>query len=240
MVATRLSAAYPSFQFIGEETWTPSTILTNAPTFICDPIDGTTNFVHNFPAFCISLGFVVDKVPTVGVVYAPFFGELFTGIRGQGSFCTREGGEKIKLPYKEERLGALNTCLVSAEWGNDRIGNNFDVKVDVFRKLAASTEAGGAMVHSLRTLGSAALNTCYTATGQQDVYWEGGPWAWDMAAAWCILTEAGGMMAGGNPGEWKPELDGRLFLAVRGAEESEQRKTVEEFWGVMGTGRLQY
>lgn len=95
------------------------------------------------------------------------------------------------------------------------------------------------MVHSLRALGSAALNLAHVASGQQDVYWEGGCWAWDVAAGWCILVEAGGIMVGGNPGDWECEVDGRKYLAVRGAP-SGQRAIVEEFWGVMGSGRLVY
>ncbi|TGO15634.1 hypothetical protein BTUL_0038g00660 [Botrytis tulipae] len=242
MVSTRLTAAYPTYSFIGEETFVKGeTKLTSAPTFICDPIDGTTNFVHAYPAFCISLGFVVDKVPSVGVVYNPFTGDLFTGIKGHGSFVTRKDGEKFSLPLKKEPepLKDLSTCLVTAEWGSDRSGHNFDLKCDVFRKLSAAKEDGGAMVHSLRSLGSAALNLVHVASGQQDVFWEGGCWAWDVAAGWCILVEAGGIMVGGNPGEWNCEVDGRKYMAIRGAP-SGQKDIVEEVWGVIGDRKMNY
>lgn len=235
-------STHPSFSFIGEETYKPgSTHLTDAPTFIVDPIDGTTNFVHNFPAFCISLGFVVGKVPTVGVIYNPYLDELYTGIRGQGAFLSRHGGAKQKLPLKKEPepLKDLSTCLVGAEWGSDRTGVNFEVKKKVFAKLAASKEDGGAMVHSLRAVGSAALNLAFVASGQQDIFWEGGCWAWDVAAGWCILNEAGGIMASGNPGDWEPAIDGRKYLAVRAAP-SGQKAIVEELWAVMGDSRMEY
>lgn len=242
MVSTRLMSSYPNFSFIGEETYVPgSTKLTSAPTFIVDPIDGTTNFVHAFPAFCVSLGFAVDKIPTIGVIYNPFLDELYTAIKGKGAFLTRNGGEKVKLPLKSEPepLKDLSTCLIGAEWGSDRTGVNFELKTKVFAKLAASKENGGAMVHSLRCMGSAALNLAAVATGQQDVFWEGGCWAWDVAAGWCILNEAGGIMVSGNPGNWKPEIDGRKYLAVRAAPTG-QKEIVEEFWGVIGDGRLEY
>jgi myo-inositol-1(or 4)-monophosphatase len=242
MVSTRLMSAYPKFSFIGEETFVAgSTKLTSAPTFIVDPIDGTTNFVHAFPAFCISLGFVVDKIPSVGVIYNPFLEEMYTAIKGGGAFVTRHGGEKIRLPLKSEPepLKDLSTCLVGAEWGSDRSGVNFELKSKVFTKLAASKENGGAMVHSIRCLGSAALNLAAVATGQQDIFWEGGCWAWDVAAGWCILYEAGGLMASGNPGDWEPEIDGRKYLAVRAAP-SGQKEIIEEFWRVIGEGRLEY
>ena len=241
MVSTKLRAAYPTYSFIGEETYAPGQTLTDAPTFIVDPIDGTTNFVHAFPAFCISLGFVVNKVPSVGVIYNPYRGDLYTAIKGHGAFLTRNGGAKIPLPLKRnpEPLKDLSTCLVAAEWGSDRTGVNFDLKAKVFAKLAASKEDGGAMVHSIRCMGSAALNLAAVAAGQLDVYWEGGCWAWDVAAGWCILTEAGGIMASGNPGEWEPAIDGRKYLAIRGALMG-QKEIVEEIWGVIGQGRLVY
>lgn len=242
MVSTRLLSAHPNFSFIGEETYVPGqTELTDAPTFIVDPVDGTTNFVHAFPAFCISLGFTIAKVPTVGVIYNPLLDELYTGVKGAGSFVTKHGGEKLKLPLKKEPepLKDLSTCLVGAEWGSDRSGNNFDLRCKVFSKLAASKDNGGAMVHSLRCMGSAALNLAAVASGQQDVYWEGGPWAWDVAAGWCILVEAGGIMVGANPGDWTPAVDGRCYMAVRGAP-SGQKQIVEEVWGVVGDGKLDY
>jgi len=150
MVSTRLTSSYPDFKFIGEETYYPGQKLTEEPTFIVDPIDGTTNFVHGFPSFCISLGLVVGKVPTVGVVFNAYLDELYTGIRGHGSYLHRLGGKEVqKLPLKEpEPLNDLSTCLVATEWGSDRSGSNFLTKTRVFSKLAASKEDGGAMVGS--------------------------------------------------------------------------------------------
>jgi myo-inositol-1(or 4)-monophosphatase len=176
MVSTELMGKYPHFEFLGEETYQPGMQLTDAPTFIVDPIDGTTNFVHAFPSVCVSLGFATKKVPTVGVIYNPFRDELYTAIKGSGAFLTRNGGEKQRLPLKAEPepLKDLSTSLVSVEWGSDRHGANFDLKAKVFKKLAAAKEDGGSMVHSLRSLGSAALNITALSAGQLDLYWEGG------------------------------------------------------------------
>ena len=151
------------------------------------------------------------------------------------------GGPARRLPLagSPRPLEGLGTALVAVEWGSSRDGPNFDVKVETFRRLAASGEAGGAMVHSLRSMGSAALNLAAVAAGQLDAYWEGGCWAWDVCAGWCILTEAGGIMASGNPGDWEPALEERMYLAVRGAP-SGQKEFVEDFWKVMGDGRMDY
>ncbi|KAI1210876.1 inositol monophosphatase [Annulohypoxylon truncatum] len=249
LVSTRLTKAYPSFSFIGEETYKPGMQVTAAPTFIVDPIDGTTNFVHGLPEACISLGLAVDRVPAVGVVYNPYQDKLYTAIRGRGAFLTLgaawglEAGKgrvsKLPLARNPAPLGALDTCLVASEWGNSRDGVNYEVKTRVFKKLCASKETGGAMVHSIRSLGSAALNLCAVAAGQLDVYWEGGCWAWDVCAGWAVLNEAGGIMVNGNPGDWEPKIDSRKYLAVRGAP-SGQREVVEEFWKVVGDGRMEY
>lgn len=272
MVYARLRADYPTCEFVGEETYVAGeTRVTDAPTFIVDPIDGTTNFVHGFPHACISLGFAVARRPAVGVVYNPFLDILYTGIKGQGSFMERnaslsrtEGSgvtsQKLRLPLagrgdvkEAPALRGLGTALVGIEWGSDRQGANFDLKVGVFQRLAAAKEeaaaaASGApkavgknaMVHSLRSLGSAALNFCAVAAGQLDCYWEGGCYAWDVCAGWCILSEAGGFVASGNPGDWEPALDSRLYLAVRGAPEG-GKELVEEFWSVIGdAGTMKY
>ncbi|KUI63799.1 Inositol monophosphatase 2 [Cytospora mali] len=259
-VTTRLQTLYPAYLFVGEETYVAGqTKITDAPTFIVDPIDGTTNFVHGFPNACISLGFAVDRRPSIGVVYNPFQDLLYTGIRGRGAYVQRNaslaargilkpeeegsGCARVRLPAasgaRAPALGDLSTALVAVEWGSSRDGNNYEVKVEAFRRLAASKETGGSMVHSLRSLGSAALNLCAVAEGSLDAYWEGGCYAWDVCAGWCILSEAGGLMASGNPGDWDPALDARVYLAVRGAPAG-QREIVEEFWRVVGDGRMEY
>lgn len=167
---------------MGEETYTPGTKLADTPTFIVDPIDGTTNFVHSYPYVSISLGFTVSRTPVVGVVYNPFTGTLYSAIQGQGAFKTERAFEednntpkqKVKLPLKDEKLEKLNKALVAIEWGSDRSGKNYECKTKTFANLGRAEEEGGAMVHSARSLGSAALNICGVAEGSLDMYWEGG------------------------------------------------------------------
>lgn len=262
LVSTKLRQKYPDYAFVGEETYVSGvTRVTDAPTFIVDPIDGTTNFVHGFPHACISLGFAVGRRPAVGVVYNPFLDTLYSAIAGEGAYMQRNAvvardhaqladtiAPRLRLPLvgrgdvaQTPALRGLGTALIAVEWGSDRKGGNFDLKARTFQRLGAETEAGttNAMVHSMRSLGSAALNLCAVAAGQLDAYWEGGCWAWDVCAGWCILAEAGGLMVSGNPGNWSPALDGRVYLAVRGALAG-QRELVEAFWGVMGDGQLDY
>lgn len=241
MISTFLRNKYPSYSFMGEETWKPGMKIGPEPTFVVDPIDGTMNFVHSFPHACVSLGLSVENSPAVGVIYNPFLDTVYTAIKGQGAYVTSPVGGERKLPLaKNPRpLAGLSSALVGVEWPAARQGENYAIRADTFRKLTAAPEDGGKMIHSLRSLGSAALNLAAVAAGQLDVYWEGGCYAWDVCAGWCILTEAGGIMAGGNPGVWEPRLEERTYLAVRGAPEG-QKEVVEEFWGVIGDRKMDY
>ncbi|OAX82960.1 hypothetical protein ACJ72_02693 [Emergomyces africanus] len=234
VVSNELRSRYPTYEFLGEETYHPSRPLTSAPTFIVDPIDGTVNFVHGFPSVCISLGFAINKRPVVGVVFNPFTNTLYSAISGKGAFLNRT----TKLPLKGkdaiEPLRGLGNALIAVEWGSDRSGQNWETKVRTFERLAKNREEGGAMVHSMRSMGSAALNLCAVAAGVIDLYWEGGCWAWDVCAGWVILTEAGGLVVDGNPGGWEATVDGRKYLAVRASPNGEgQKEIIEELWGHM-------
>jgi len=240
LVLTTLQKKYPDYSFLGEETYEPGMRLTDAPTFICDPIDGTTNFVHSYPYVAISLAFTINREPVVGVVYNPFLNDLYTAVKDLGAYLN--GTEQLPLKKDQELLPltGLDTALIIIEWGSDRKGTNWDLKCDTFRKLGAVKEDGGSMVHSMRSLGSAALNICTVATGTIDVYWEAGCWAWDVAAAWVILKEAGGLMVDGNPGGWNPAVDGRKYLAVRPSPEGKgQKEIVEELWSQID-GKFDY
>jgi myo-inositol-1(or 4)-monophosphatase len=257
MVSTKLSAAYPDISFMGEETYKPGMRVGPEPTFIVDPIDGrrslqlplqrhmrlrkagTTNFIHQLPDFCISLGLAINRQPTIGVIYNPSQDLLFTAIKSKGAFMTRLRGstpQRLPIARNPQPLTGLGTALLAIEWGSDRSGHNYDLKTDVFRKLAAKD---GGMVHSLRSFGSAALNIAAVAAGWLDGYWEGGCWAWDVCAGWCVLEEAGGKMFSGNPGNDEPELESRVYLAVRGAP-SGQKELVDELWGIIGDRKMDY
>jgi myo-inositol-1(or 4)-monophosphatase len=234
MVKQRLFNEYPDFDFLGEESFKEGQELSDEPTFVCDPIDGTLNFIHGFPNVAVSLAFTVAKKSVVGVVYNPFRDELFTAIKGRGAFLTRYDGTVLSLPMKRnpDPLEGLNGCLVAVEWGSERQGPNWDLRSGVANKLLSSKATGGAMVHSVRSNGSAALDLCYVGAGWIDVFWEGGCWIWDICAGWLIVEEAGGLMAGANPQQWAPSLEGRSYLAVRGAP-SGQHEVVEELWNTM-------
>ncbi|KAM0425412.1 hypothetical protein ACHAPT_009469 [Fusarium lateritium] len=235
-IRQRLYSEYPSFNFVGEESYKAGdSDITNGPTFVVDPIDGTSNFVHGFPAVCVSIGLVIDRQPVLGVVYNPFYNEIWSAVKGHGAFTSRGGGSMQRLPLNSTNIEGLTTACIGIEWGSDREGPNFDLNLHVFTTLTRTKSTGGRFVNSLRCTGSAATTICRVAAGQQEAFWECGGWPWDVAAAWCILTEAGGLMVDGHPGNWTPEIDNRRYLAVRPAEGG-QRDLVEAFWAVIREG----
>ncbi|EDO17704.1 hypothetical protein Kpol_1033p7 [Vanderwaltozyma polyspora DSM 70294] len=233
IVKNYLLEKYPNFKFIGEESYVKGvTKITNEPTFIVDPIDGTTNFIHGFPYSCISLGLSENQKPVVGVVFNPHLNQLFHGSKGNGAFLNGTPIEVAKRPL------VLQKALVGFESGSERDDSgNFDIKAKTCKNLLSQD---GALIHGVRSLGSAAMNICYVATGMMDCYWEGGPWCWDVCAGWCILNETGGLIVNGNPNNWDVSLNGRCYFAIRGgSNEKEQHEFIKSFWSHVA-GDLKY
>lgn len=228
-------------RFMGEETYTKGQKISEKPVFIVDPIDGTTNFIHGYPFVCISLGFCVDSRPAVGIVYNPFTSKLYSAIRGNGAFVRDVKSNTIaQLPLTSPlpKLDGLKDALVAIEWGSDRAGTNWESRVKLFSRLGARD---GGMVHGFRSTGSAAMNMCSVAAGESDAFWEAGAWAWDVAAGWAILEEAGGRIVDAYPmviaKDWearKPDVEGRMYFGVRKASEEEQLEVVKEYWNCVG------
>jgi myo-inositol-1(or 4)-monophosphatase len=242
MIQARLSKAYPQYSFLGEETFKAGDKLSDRPSFVVDPVDGTLNFCHGFPNAAVSLAFTVGKKPVIGVVFNPFRGDLFTAVKTRGAYLTKANRTTHRLPLRSvpAPMRSLNDCLVAIEWGNQREGPNWNLRTSVAMQLMSSKSTGGAMAHSIRSNGSAALDFCYVAAGSIDAFWEGGVWLWDVAAGWLILEEAGGIVASANPGGWDPTLEGRLYFGVRAAKRTEQEGIVKELWQLMGDRKFHF
>ncbi|KAI9432008.1 hypothetical protein H4582DRAFT_2084105 [Lactarius indigo] len=261
LVRREIAGAYPHFQFIGEESYSAGTRppLTDAPTFCVDPIDtqslyarrtadGTTNFVHGFPYACISLGLIDQRAQVLGVIYNPFLDHLYTGVRGASSFLhthTQPQPQRLPLaPAAARPLPSLGGALIAVEWGSDRAQEPIRAKAQSFSRLAGAPP-NGVMAHSLRSVGSAALNFALVAQGALDAYWEIGCWhvpsysslflgcmlnidCWSclqavgrMRAGIVIAQEAGGFVTGSKAAPHdgvvtEVILTGRRYLVIRG------------------------
>ncbi|GAB1606400.1 inositol monophosphatase 1-like [Argonauta hians] len=181
---------YPEHSVIGEESTADGKKIefNNNPTWIIDPIDGTTNFVHKIPYTCISIGLTVNKEPIIGIVYNPITDVFFKARKGFGAFCN---DKKITGTGLEE----MESAMLIMEFGSNREPDKMAVK---FRNLYNLTKA----THGLRAYGSAALNMCAVAQGEADGYAEYGIHCWDIAAGAVIVTEAGGVVMDPSGGKF--------------------------------------
>lgn len=182
LILESISSSFPSHQFIGEEGSAGNggvIELTDAPTWMVDPLDGTTNFVHCFPMVCVSIGLAIKKEVVVGVVFNPILQELFWSVRGRGAFLN---GASINVSSQKE----LGSALLATEIGTSRDVATVDTTTGRINKLLSK-------VRSVRMSGSCAMNLVGVACGRLDAFFEygfGGPW--DVAAGSLILEEAGG------------------------------------------------
>lgn len=182
LIINSFKEKYPTHRFIGEESTADGHKIkwTDDPTWIIDPIDGTTNFVHKIPHTCICIGLSIKKEMEVGVVYAPILDQMFTAVRGKGAFCN---GERMSVSGQTE----LGLAVIYLEGGNSRDSELLRKKCSIYQSVLQSS-------HGIRTLGSAAMNIINVAKGCGDAYVEYGIHIWDIAAAGIILKEAGGVI----------------------------------------------
>ncbi|ORY88681.1 QA-X protein [Leucosporidium creatinivorum] len=290
LISGAIQKRFPDHKIIGEESYSAGQdkrfLLTDDPTWIIDPLDGTVNFVHLFPTCCVSVGFCVNKKPVAGAIFAPLLnglhatnasGSLYSAAEGLGSWSTPISfpfdpsvltppptsssasppvpfHHAVPLPYLAPQpipADAPKGCLFLAEWGkarSDAPSSNLTKKVNTLWNMAAEIGGRGGkggMVHGMRSLGSAALDMVYVATGAVDIFWEGGCWEWDVCAGTIIVTEAGGRVVPSQPpaflrdGDAIPDADlgSRLYLAIRPCASTEketateaQNRLIKEVW----------
>ncbi|KAJ1896915.1 hypothetical protein LPJ81_004640 [Coemansia sp. IMI 209127] len=198
-IFSRLRDIYPAHKFVGEETTSEGGDdykVTNDPTWVVDPVDGTNNFVHHFPYTGISIGLAINKEPVVGVIYLPILGELYTAARGQGAFLNGEPLPLIRPPVLTTPT-SLAECSLVCEHGSDRSEKVMGSRLASFTRLLLDKKHGGGCIQNLRVMGAACPDITLVAKGVAEVYWEIGPHAWDFAAAVTILTESGGAVFDG-------------------------------------------
>jgi len=176
---SELRLVFPDHSFIGEESVAAGdkVELTDAPTWIIDPVDGTMNFVHSFPFTCVSIGLTVNKEPVVGVIYNPILDHMYHARQGCGAFLN---DEKISASGQTD----LGQSLVIGELGTTP---NPEKQKATFANVHTLVEKA----HGMRFLGSAALCMCQVAEGGCDVYYTMGVHCWDVAAGYVICDEAG-------------------------------------------------
>ncbi len=193
-IKEHLLARFPGHAFLGEEDCVGKSIdvtrppAGHPPTWVVDPLDGTVNYVHDVPCYCVSIGLVIDGVPTVGVIYDPRLDELFTAATGRGAFLNGKPMRVSSCPTLAD--GLLSTGFPAA----------FEAQARAFaawQKLSKHAQA-------LRRTGSTAINLAYVACGRFDGYWAYDNYAWDVMAGVVLVREAGGTVTGVHGGDYDP------------------------------------
>lgn len=179
-----LKQAYPDHAFLGEESGHLPGKGGAAPAqaenvWIIDPLDGTTNFIHGLPQYCVSIALMQKGVVTQAVVYDPNRDELYTASKGRGAFLN---DRRIRVTQRDR----LDEALVGTGFPFRRL-EDLDRYLAMFRLV--SEKAAG-----LRRPGAAALDLAYVAAGRYDAFFEIGLMPWDVAAGSLLVTEAGGLI----------------------------------------------
>jgi len=174
-----LLAAYPDHAILAEESGHQGDQRNSEYQWIIDPLDGTTNFLHGFPKYSVSIAVKHKGVLSHAVVYDPTNNELFTASRGGGAFLN---DRRIRVSKRTR----LEDCLIGTGIPFRDL-THLDAYIAMFKDIIPRT-AG------IRRPGSAALDLAYVATGRYDGFWEIGLAPWDMAAGCLLITEAGGLV----------------------------------------------
>ncbi|XP_029686802.1 inositol monophosphatase 1-like isoform X1 [Takifugu rubripes] len=195
---------YPEHRFIGEESVAAGERLqlTESPTWIIDPIDGTVNFVHRFPFVAISIAFAVNKQTEFGIVYSCVDDKMFYAQRGRGAFLNQT---QLHVSAQED----VDQCVVVTEIGAERDDIALSTMTSNILRLLKLP------VHGVRALGTAAVSMCQVATGAADIYYHIGMHCWDIAASALIVQEAGGVVMDTDGSEF--DMMSRRVLAASSA-----------------------
>lgn len=203
-----VTAAFPDYGFEGEESL-PDTAADTQPAnpvrWVVDPLDGTTNYVHGYPAYCSSVALADGDRLLVGTIYDPITDECFTARAGHGAWLN---GQPLKASTAKDPGDALAAVSFPAHSASDSLA---------VRDFLAVLPA----VRAVRRSGSSALNLAYLAAGRLDAFWARRIASWDVAAGLLLVQEAGGVTAplvppggvAGEPGETVP-LANPAFIAA--------------------------
>jgi len=198
ILRAELARARPGYGFLMEESGsTPGSDARHR--WIVDPLDGTTNFLHGIPQFCISIGLQRDGDIVAGVIYEPIRDEMFWTEKGQGAFVN---DRRLRVSARRQ----LSQCVIAT--GIPTIRGNIDHEL-YMRTLAAVMGATA----GVRRFGAAALDLAYVAAGRVDGFWEFGLQPWDMAAGVLLIREAGGYVSGLRDGRHDVMATGDVVAA---------------------------
>jgi myo-inositol-1(or 4)-monophosphatase len=196
LIRERIRQHWPEHDIQGEEQGLLDT--GSEYRWYVDPLDGTTNFAHGFPVFCVSLALEHKGRRIAGVVYDPTRDEMFSAERGSGAFLNQQ-------PIHVSQVGKLAESLVATGFPSNKRHKN--PNIFFYHQITLRT-------HGIRRAGSAALDLCYVAAGRLEAFWEFNLNPWDTAAGALIVEEAGGRMSNFAGGAFN--IDSREVMSSNG------------------------
>ena len=210
MITSKITTLFPDHDILAEE----STTIDRGSDFrwIIDPLDGTTNYAHGYPYFCVSIALERLNTMIVGIVYDPMLDEMFVAEKGKGAFVNER---EIHVSNTREVIKSLLAT-----------GFPYDIREDSHNNLNYFNEMI-LQAQAIRRAGSAALDLAYVAAGRFDGFWELKLNPWDIAAGWLLVEEAGGIvtdMGGKNYFIESPSIlasNGRIHAEMMAILESE-------------------
>jgi myo-inositol-1(or 4)-monophosphatase len=185
MLYTDLNKARPGYGFLGEEGGNRDG-TDKSHTWIVDPLDGTTNFLHGIPQFAVSIGLAREGQVIAGLIYNPANDELYMAEKGSGAFLN---DTRLRVAGRKQ----LNECVIAC--GLPHIGRG-DFELSRNEMAALQPKVAG-----LRRFGAASLDLAFVAAGRLDGYWERNLQPWDVAAGLILIKEAGGTVGDINGGD---------------------------------------
>jgi myo-inositol-1(or 4)-monophosphatase len=196
LIRERIRSQFPTHDVLGEEEGLVDT--GSDYRWYVDPLDGTTNFAHGFPVFCVSMALEHRGKRVAGVVYDPTRDEMFAAEQGSGAYLNQQ---RIQV----SKTATLPECLVATGFPSHKRHKN--PNIFFYHHITLRT-------HGVRRAGSAALDLCYVAAGRLDGFWEFNLNSWDTAAGVLIVEEAGGTVTRFDGGSF--EINSRETLASNG------------------------
>jgi myo-inositol-1(or 4)-monophosphatase len=209
LIVEIIRARYPDHEILGEEGGKSGN--SSEYRWIIDPLDGTINFTHGLPIYCVSIGVEYRKELIAGAVYDPNTNELYTAERGKGAYLN---GRPIRVSATDKLIESL---LITGFPYN--IHKNPDILIERFVDFLMKGQA-------VRRLGSAAIDLCYVAAGRADGFWESSIQPWDVAAGILLIEEAGGRVTDFRGGS--VDLDRPNVLATNGRIHDEMLLVLEK------------
>ncbi len=198
-IRAAVAARHPNDAFVAEEFSADN--VTSGRRWVVDPVDGTVNYVHGHPFSCVSIALVDDDGPAVGVINAPFLGEIYHAVRGEGAFLN---GQPIRVTEEDDHSKSLIATGFPFRHGKGDPAAYFQVVAEV----VLST-------HGVRRAGAAALDLAFVACGRVDGFFELGLSPWDVAAGILLVHEAGGRVTGWQ-GDADDPIDSGRIIATNG------------------------